>query len=91
MNTYNKKEQSYIYNRYDKFTGVLKTISDYEAEYQRALKELQLINEVVYIKKERRYKLGCSDEFALANFIISRIKNCNIKINQLKQRRLNNV
>lgn len=82
---YNKQELKYIHQQYEQFTNSLKTIPDYEIELQRALKELHYIHDLIFDKKSYRYRRGFSNEFALERFLISRIKNCRIRINQLKQ------
>ena len=84
---YNKEEQNYIYQQYEKFTGVLQTLFDYEHELQRALDEWRYIEGIIYDKNRGCYKIEYQNEFALLRFLSSRIKNCKIKINQLKQRR----
>lgn len=83
---YNKEEQAYIKQKYDQFTGILKTLADYEYELQRALDECHCVTSIIYDKKRNCYKTGYQNEFALFRFLIARIKNCKVRINQIKQR-----
>ena len=88
---FTKKEWRYIYDQYEKFTQTLTTASDYEAELQRAKKTSCLIHKLIYDDKRHCYRKNFPHGVVLINFLISRINNCYIKINQLKNRGDDNV
>lgn len=71
---------------YDKNLKRLQTISDYEQEIQRARTEYSRIVDKILDKKTYCFRSGSFEEVMFLNFLTSRVNNCYIKINQLKNK-----
>lgn len=71
---------------YDKDLKPLHTISDYEKEIQRANEEYDRIVDKTMNKKTCSFCLNSYEEIDFLNFLTRRVRNCYIKINQLKNK-----
>ena len=80
-------KKDFIYTVYDRYTPNLQTIEDYEAEIRRARQFYKEFNDKYWNKKEHRWAYGMPrDVFYFMQYLLARIDNCYIKINQLKMR-----
>ena len=85
---FTRTKNDFIYEQYDKYTPVLKTIEDYEQELQRAKEEYKLFCDTYWLPKLHRWSYDIPHGMTYINFLICRIENCYIRINQLKIRNL---
>lgn len=85
---FKRAKNDFIYEQYDKYTPVLKTIEDYEQELQRAKEEYKLFCDTYWLPKLHRWSYDIPHGMTYINFLICRIDNCYIRINQLKIRNL---
>ena len=85
---FKRAKNDFIYEQYDKYTPVLKTIEDYEQELQRAKEEYKLFCDTYWLPKLHRWSYDIPHGMTYANFLLCRIDNCYIRINQLKMRNL---
>ena len=85
---FKRTKNDFIYEQYDKYTPVLKTIEDYEQEIQRAEKESDAFFDTYWLPKLNRWSYDIPHGMTYINFLTCRITNCYIKINQLKMRNL---
>ena len=81
-------KNDFIYEQYDKYTPVLKTIEDYEQELQRAKEEYKLFCDTYWLPKLHRWSYDIPHGMTYINFLICRIDNCYVRINQLKIKNL---
>ena len=81
---FTRTKNDFIYEQYDKYTPVLKTIEDYEQELQRAKEEYKLFCDTYWLPKFHRWSYNIPHGMTYINFLICRIENCYIRINQLK-------
>ena len=87
---FKRAKNDFIYEQYDKYTPVLKTIKDYEQELQRAKEEYKLFRDTYWLPKLHRWSYDIPHGMTYANFLICRIDNCYIRINQLKNKKFAN-
>ena len=80
-------KNDFIYEQYDKYTPVLKTIEDYEQELQRAKEEYKLFCDTYWLPKLHRWSYAIPHGMMYGKFLICRINNCYIRINQLKNKK----
>lgn len=85
---FKRAKNDFIYEQYDKYTPVLKTIEDYEQELQRAKEEYKLFCDTYWLPKLHRWSYDIPHGMTYINFLICRIDNCYIRINQIKIRNL---
>ena len=81
---FKRAKNDFIYEQYDKYTPVLKTIEDYKQELQRAKEEYKLFCDTYWLPKLHRWSYDIPHGMTYANFLLGRINNCYIRINQLK-------
>ena len=84
---FKRNKNDFIYEQYDKYTPVLKTIEDYEQELQRAKEEYKLFCDTYWLPKLHRWSYDIPHGMTYINFLICRIDNCYIRINQLKNKK----
>ena len=77
-------KNDFIYEQYDKYTPVLKTIEDYKQELQRAKEAYKLFCDTYWLPKLHRWSYNVPHGMTYISFLICRINNCYIRINQLK-------
>lgn len=77
----------FIYEQYDRHTPVLKTVEDCEREIRRARSEYELFCKKYWSPKLNRWVYNIPQGLSYINFLIRRIENCHIKINQLKNKK----
>ena len=82
-----RAKNDFIYEQYDKYTPVLKTIEDYEQELKRAKEEYKLFYDTYWLPKLHRWSYDIPHGMTYINFLICRIDNCYIRINQLKNKK----
>ena len=87
---FKRAKNDFIYEQYDKYTPVLKTIEDYEQELQRAKEEYKLFRDTYWLHKLHRWSYDIPHGMTYANFLLCRIDNCYIRINQLKNKKFAN-
>ena len=85
---FKRAKNDFIYEQYDKYTPVLKTIEDYEQELQRAKEEYKLFCDTYWLPKLHRWSYDIPHGMMYINFLLCRINNCYVRINQLKMRNL---
>ena len=81
-----RTKNDFIYEQYDKYTPILKTIEDYEQELQRAKEEYKLFCDTYWLPLHR-WSCNIPHGVAYGNFLLCRIDNCYIRINQLKNKK----
>ena len=84
---FKRAKNDFIYEQYDKYTPVLKTIEDYEQELQRAKEEYKLFCNTYWLPKLHRWSYDIPHGITYSNFLLGRINNCYIRINQLKNKK----
>ena len=84
---FTRTKNDFIYEQYDKYTPVLKTIEDYEQELQRAKEEYKLFCDTYWVPKLHRWSYDIPHGMMYGKFLICRIDNCYIRINQLKNKK----
>ena len=87
---FKRAKNDFIYEQYDKYTPVLKTIKDYKQELQRAKEEYKLFRDTYWLPKLHRWSYDIPHGMTYANFLLCRIDNCYIRINQLKNKKFAN-
>ena len=84
---FTRSNNDFIYEQYDKYTPVLKTIDDYEQELQRAKEEYKLFCDTYWLPKLHRWSYDIPYGMTYGKFLLCRIDNCYIRINQLKNKK----
>ena len=84
---FKRAKNDFIYEQYDKYTSVLKTIDDYKQELQRAKEEYKLFCDTYWLPKLHRWSYDIPHGVTYGNFLLCRIDNCYIRINQLKNKK----
>ena len=84
---FTRDKNDFIYEQYYKYTPVLKTIEDYEQELQRAKEEYKLFCDTYWLPKLHRWSYDIPHGMMYGKFLICRINNCYIRINQLKNKK----
>ena len=84
---FKRDKNDFIYEQYDKYTPVLKTIEDYEQELQRAKEEYKLFCDTYWLPKLHRWSYDIPHGMTYGKFLLCRIDNCYIRINQLKNKK----
>ena len=84
---FKRAKNDFIYEQYDKYTPVLKTIEDYEQELQRAKEEYKLFRDTYWLPKLHRWSYDIPHGMTYGNVLLCRIDNCYSRINQLKNKK----